>query len=111
MLPQLADDRLAIQHRLQVELFSGRRDWKHKSFQAEKFASRKNLSMTDQPPKCPICDKERTEKYRPFCSRRCADIDLNRWLTGQYAIPVEEEEPDDEMDLSDAPNLENPKLN
>ena len=35
-------------------------------------------------------------KFRPFCSKRCADIDLNRWLTGQYAIPVEEEEPDED---------------
>ena len=46
-------------------------------------------------PKCSLCDEPRSEKYRPFCSKRCADIDLNRWLTGQYAIPVEEEEPDD----------------
>lgn len=46
-------------------------------------------------PKCSICDEPRSEKYRPFCSKRCADLDLNKWLTGQYAIPVEEEEPDD----------------
>lgn len=54
--------------------------------------------MTDkekQQPKCSLCDEPRSEKYRPFCSKRCADIDLNRWLTGQYTIPVEEEEPDD----------------
>jgi len=45
---------------------------------------------------CPICGKETEAKYRPFCSRRCADIDLGRWLTGGYAIPVEEDEaPDD----------------
>ena len=36
---------------------------------------------------CPICDKPATEKYRPFCSARCADIDLGKWLTGAYAIP------------------------
>jgi endogenous inhibitor of DNA gyrase (YacG/DUF329 family) len=46
--------------------------------------------------RCPICDKPRSERYKPFCSRRCADIDLGRWLKGQYAIPsapgLEEEE-------------------
>ncbi len=38
---------------------------------------------------CPICDRETDAKYRPFCSRRCADVDLGRWLTGSYAIPAE----------------------
>ena len=43
-----------------------------------------------RPKKCPICGRPATEKkFRPFCSRRCADIDLNRWLTGAYAIPAE----------------------
>ncbi len=37
---------------------------------------------------CPICAKPTDPKYRPFCSRRCADIDLGRWLTESYAIPV-----------------------
>jgi endogenous inhibitor of DNA gyrase (YacG/DUF329 family) len=36
---------------------------------------------------CPICKKETVQKYRPFCSKRCADIDLGKWLTGGYAIP------------------------
>lgn len=45
---------------------------------------------------CPICKKPTDPAYRPFCSRRCADVDLGRWLTGRYAIPAEEEEaPDD----------------
>ncbi|GJM03621.1 MAG: hypothetical protein DHS20C08_21220 [Rhodomicrobium sp.] len=48
-------------------------------------------------PKCAMCNEPRSTKYRPFCSKRCADIDLNRWLTGQYAIPVEEDEPDDHL--------------
>jgi uncharacterized protein len=38
---------------------------------------------------CPICARETDPKYRPFCSRRCADIDLGKWLTGGYAIPAE----------------------
>lgn len=42
---------------------------------------------------CPICRKETDPKYRPFCSRRCADIDLGRWLTGAYVIPADDEEP------------------
>jgi len=47
---------------------------------------------------CPICGKETEPKYRPFCSRRCADIDLGRWLTGSYAIPVADEEPPEDPD-------------
>lgn len=45
-----------------------------------------------------MCGKPRVEKFRPFCSRRCADIDLHRWLSGAYAVPaVEDDEiPDDE---------------
>jgi endogenous inhibitor of DNA gyrase (YacG/DUF329 family) len=38
---------------------------------------------------CPICSKPSDPKYRPFCSRRCADLDLGRWLTGHYAVPGE----------------------
>ena len=41
---------------------------------------------------CPICQKPSDARYRPFCSRRCADVDLGKWLTGSYAIPVEEAE-------------------
>lgn len=36
---------------------------------------------------CPICGKPAAEPHLPFCSRRCADIDLGRWLKGGYAIP------------------------
>jgi endogenous inhibitor of DNA gyrase (YacG/DUF329 family) len=36
---------------------------------------------------CPICQKPSLEAYRPFCSKRCADVDLSRWFTGRYAIP------------------------
>jgi uncharacterized protein len=47
--------------------------------------------------KCVICGKPQDQKYRPFCSKRCADVDLNRWFSGGYAIPAEEErEPGDE---------------
>lgn len=42
--------------------------------------------------RCPICGKPADETYRPFCSKRCADVDLQRWLTGSYAIPAVEDE-------------------
>jgi endogenous inhibitor of DNA gyrase (YacG/DUF329 family) len=37
--------------------------------------------------RCPICDKPSERKFAPFCSRRCADVDLSRWLRGGYAVP------------------------
>ena len=43
---------------------------------------------------CPICGKEAADKYRPFCSRRCSDVDLGRWLTGSYVVPGPEVEDD-----------------
>jgi endogenous inhibitor of DNA gyrase (YacG/DUF329 family) len=39
---------------------------------------------------CPICGKPTAPDYRPFCSRRCADVDLQRWFSGRYAVPAEE---------------------
>ena len=47
-------------------------------------------------PVCAICGKPQAAKFKPFCSGRCADIDLNRWLKGNYAIPGKpvEDEPE-----------------
>lgn len=39
---------------------------------------------------CPICGKPTADEYKPFCSKRCADVDLNRWLGEAYRIPAEE---------------------
>jgi endogenous inhibitor of DNA gyrase (YacG/DUF329 family) len=39
---------------------------------------------------CPICGKPASAEAFPFCSKRCADVDLNRWLKGVYAIPADE---------------------
>ncbi|MDA9865388.1 DNA gyrase inhibitor YacG [bacterium] len=39
---------------------------------------------------CPICQKPVEKAYRPFCSARCANVDLGRWLNGSYAIPAED---------------------
>ena len=44
---------------------------------------------------CPICGKPARRATRPFCSKRCANVDLNRWLTGRYAIPGAEDEDED----------------
>jgi uncharacterized protein len=52
-------------------------------------------SQTAPRPACPLCGKPADAHYRPFCSKRCADIDLHRWLGGVYAIPsvgVDEDE-------------------
>jgi endogenous inhibitor of DNA gyrase (YacG/DUF329 family) len=43
--------------------------------------------------RCPICGKPAVAEFRPFCSKRCADVDQHRWLSGAYAIPAAEEEP------------------
>jgi endogenous inhibitor of DNA gyrase (YacG/DUF329 family) len=43
---------------------------------------------------CPICKKPQVERFRPFCSKRCADIDLSRWFKDSYAIPADERVPD-----------------
>jgi endogenous inhibitor of DNA gyrase (YacG/DUF329 family) len=47
--------------------------------------------------KCPTCGKTADELFRPFCSKRCADVDLHRWFSGSYAIPVTEDEEEDEQ--------------
>ena len=48
---------------------------------------------------CPICGKPAAYEFRPFCSKRCADIDLQRWFAGVYAVPaVENDEVPDEAD-------------
>ncbi|WP_296819715.1 DNA gyrase inhibitor YacG [Brevundimonas sp.] len=52
-------------------------------------------------PLCPVCRKHPAEPdYRPFCSRRCADVDLQGWLSGRYAIPAA----DDESAVRDTPS-------
>ncbi len=41
---------------------------------------------------CPICGEETVRPFRPFCSKRCADIDLAKWLNDSYAVPAQREE-------------------
>ena len=54
-------------------------------------------------PLCPICEKSPADaRLRPFCSRRCADVDLQRWFSGRYVIPATEAEtPDPNRDDTD----------
>ena len=47
---------------------------------------------------CPICKRAPLAGFHPFCSKRCADIDLSRWLGGGYSVPVVEL---DEKDLDE----------
>jgi len=52
---------------------------------------------------CPICAREPDAKYRPFCSRRCADVDLAHWLRGDYAIPAESIDDENPADPAEPP--------
>jgi endogenous inhibitor of DNA gyrase (YacG/DUF329 family) len=49
------------------------------------------MNSVEQPKPCAICGKPQVERFRPFCSRRCADVDLHRWLSDAYAVPAVED--------------------
>jgi endogenous inhibitor of DNA gyrase (YacG/DUF329 family) len=51
---------------------------------------------------CPICRAATEALYRPFCSRRCADVDLARWLKGTYAVPAAQTDADEDGDDAQA---------
>jgi hypothetical protein len=62
--------------------------------------------MSEPPPedrrRCAVCGKPQEARFKPFCSRRCRDVDLGRWLKGGYAIPAQDEpEPGSESGDSD----------
>ena len=48
---------------------------------------------------CPLCQRPAEILYRPFCSRRCAQLDLGKWLTGDYAIPAHEAMEDSDVEM------------
>ncbi len=50
---------------------------------------------------CPICGRPSAAEYRPFCTKRCADVDLSRWLGGAYRITVDD--PEGDPDDAEAP--------
>ena len=65
--------------------------------------------MSDETPRlapCPICGKLPIQQFRPFCSSRCKDVDLNRWFKGSYAVPVTENDDEDGDKLPDQPRDE-----
>ena len=47
------------------------------------------------PEGCSVCGKPVDAKFKPFCSARCRNVDLNRWLSGVYSIPATEENDED----------------
>ncbi|WP_454632971.1 DNA gyrase inhibitor YacG [Bradyrhizobium cenepequi] len=54
-------------------------------------------AKADKPSRpCPICGKPAEHAFRPFCSPRCRDVDLNRWLSGRYVVPGREDPAEEE---------------
>jgi len=60
----------------------------------------KGSTLALQPDKraCPLCGKPVEDRFRPFCSKRCADLDLAHWLRGDYAIAARKDPEDEEGD-------------
>ena len=54
------------------------------------------------PSTCPTCGKTTVEKFKPFCCKRCADVDLGKWFRGDYAVPAVELDDVDDDDLAQA---------
>ncbi|MGI9387735.1 MAG: DNA gyrase inhibitor YacG [Methyloligellaceae bacterium] len=61
------------------------------------MSARQDKKPVKRGPRCPICREQVEGRYRPFCSKRCADIDLGRWLNGSYAIPGHGDDEEDGM--------------
>jgi endogenous inhibitor of DNA gyrase (YacG/DUF329 family) len=58
-------------------------------------AGKETGKATGKEKPCPICGKPAVEASRPFCSERCRDVDLNRWLSNSYAIPAAKDDDED----------------
>jgi endogenous inhibitor of DNA gyrase (YacG/DUF329 family) len=61
--------------------------------EAVKQAAKETVKASAKP--CPICGKPASEASRPFCSERCRDVDLNRWLSNSYTIPAAKDDDED----------------
>jgi endogenous inhibitor of DNA gyrase (YacG/DUF329 family) len=48
--------------------------------------------------RCPICKKPSTAEHKPFCSKRCADVDLGRWLSESYVLPAQQKDAAEEQE-------------
>jgi uncharacterized protein len=60
-----------------------------------KDAGPKDAGGKPTPKPCPVCGKPADPAKLPFCSSRCRDVDLNRWLSGRYVIPGRDTDPED----------------
>jgi endogenous inhibitor of DNA gyrase (YacG/DUF329 family) len=63
------------------------------AFVAKTDASDPVTKLPAAPRRCPICGKP-AARHQPFCSQRCANIDLGRWLKGNYRVETEEQPED-----------------
>lgn len=52
-------------------------------------------------PKCAICGERQIAKFKPFCSQKCADIDLGKWFSGSYVVPGDPVDPNSLPDKAD----------
>ncbi|MEZ7813588.1 MAG: endogenous inhibitor of DNA gyrase (YacG/DUF329 family) [Paracoccaceae bacterium] len=55
---------------------------------------------------CPICAKGPVQNYRPFCSKRCADVDLGRWLTESYVVAPDADEDEVPIGTDEEPTMQ-----
>jgi len=58
---------------------------------------------------CPICKKPADEENKPFCSKRCANVDLHRWLSGGYVVAGQDGEAMSDIVANGVANENNPK--
>jgi endogenous inhibitor of DNA gyrase (YacG/DUF329 family) len=62
----------------------------------QQSAEVKKFAAAGRGKKCPSCGSPVDTRYRPFCSRRCAELDLGRWFREDYRIPTQEPPEGDE---------------
>jgi endogenous inhibitor of DNA gyrase (YacG/DUF329 family) len=62
------------------------------------MSDRPALRVVGRNARCPVCGKPPEQAHRPFCSKRCADVDLGRWLKEGYRVPTDETPGDGEDD-------------
>ena len=67
--------------------------------------SKESKSETPKGAACPICGKPTVPETKPFCSKRCKDVDLHRWFSGTYSTPVLEDDDEDGMTGEGGPPL------
>jgi len=79
-----------------IEDLARRRAEREKRGQREKATSRDADAAATKGGRCPICGRPRDPSHRPFCSKRCAEIDLGRWLKESYRVQTDES-PEDEV--------------